>query len=178
MPGPLERHVQSPQERPNQQQAARRKLVRGVFAAPALMTVCSGSALASQSSIRCLARHVSDNTNVMPKVGSLDNWTRVQLHKAADGKFYVSGTHVASVFTTSNSVYPAVGTWLQINGAAGATVGLPTTVMPPGSTLSYPSPKYVVVRFDTAGNVTGVGLNGGTGSNVGASCWNSFKAFV
>jgi hypothetical protein len=170
--------VQSPQERPNQQQAARRKLVRGVFAAPALMTVCSGSALASQSSIRCLARHVSDNTNVMPKVGSLDNWTRVQLHKASDGKFYVSGSHVASVFTTSNNVYPAVGTWLQINGASGAKVGSPSTVIPAGSTLSYPSPKYVVVRFDTAGNVTGVGLNGGTGSNVGASCWNSFKAFV
>ena len=177
MPGPLERHVQTPQERPNQQQAARRKLVRGVFAAPALMTVCSGSALASQSSIRCLARHVSDNTNVMPKVGSLDNWTRVQLHKAADGKFYVSGSHVASVFTTSNSVYPAVGTWLQINGTAGTPVGSPSTVMPAGSTLTYATPQYVVVRFDTAGNVTGVG-KAGTGSNVGASCWNSFKAFV
>jgi hypothetical protein len=171
--------VQSPQERPNQQQAARRKLVRGVFAAPALMTVCSGSALASQSSIRCLARHVSDNTDVMPKVGSLDNWTRVQLHKASDGKFYVSGSHVASVFTTSNSVYPAVGTWLQINGTAGTPVGSPSTTMPAGSTLGYttPPPKYVVVRFDTAGNVTGVGT-AGTGSNVGASCWNSFKAFV
>jgi hypothetical protein len=171
--------VQSPQERPNQQQAARRKLVRGVFAAPALMTVCSGSALASQSSIRCLARHVSDNTNVMPKVGSLDNWTRVQLHKASDGKFYVSGSHVASVFTTSNSVYPAVGTWLQINGTAGTPVGSPSTTMPAGSTLGYttPPPKYVVVRFDTAGNVTGVGT-AGTGSNVGATCWNSFRAFV
>ena len=173
--------MQSPQERPNQQQAARRKLVRGVFAAPALMTVCSGSALASQSSIRCLARHVSDNTNVMPKVGSLDNWTRVQLHRADDGKFYVSGSHVASVFTTSNSVYPAVGTWLQIIGTAGATQGGPVgsalTVMPAGSTLTYPTPQYVVVRFDTAGNVTGVG-KAGTGSNVGASCWNSFRAFV
>ncbi len=177
--------MQSPQERPNQQQAARRKLVRGVFAAPALMTVCSGSALASQSSLRCLARHVSDNTDVMPKVGPsgspIDNWTRVQLWRASDGKFYVSGSHVASVFTTSNSVYPAVGTWLQIIGTAGATQGGPVgsalTVMPAGSTLTYPTPQYVVVRFDTAGNVTGVG-KAGTGSNVGASCWNSFRAFV
>jgi hypothetical protein len=169
--------VQSPQERPNQQQAARRKLVRGVFAAPALMTVCSGSALASQSSMRCLARHVHDNTNVTPKVGSLDNWTRVQLHRAADGKFYVSGSHVASVFTTSNSVYPAVGTWLQIDTATGAPVGSVLTTMPSGCTHANHTPKYVVVRFDTAGNVTGVGT-AGAGSNVGASCWNSFKAFV
>lgn len=169
--------MQSQQERPNQQQAARRKLVRGVFAAPALMTVCSGSALASQSSMRCLARHVHDNTNVTPKVGSLDNWTRVQLHRATDGKLYVSGSHVASVFTTSNSVYPAVGTWLEIDGTTGAPVGSALTTMPSGCTHTYATPKYVVVRFDTAGNVTGVGT-AGAGSNVGASCWNSFKAFV
>jgi len=56
-------------------------------------------------------------------------------------------------------------------------VGSPSTVMPAGSTLTYATPQYVVVRFDTAGNVTGVG-KAGTGSNVGASCWNSFKAFV
>lgn len=169
--------MQSQQERPNQQQAARRKLVRGVFAAPALMTVCSGSALASQSSLRCLAKHVHDNTNVTPKVGSLDNWTRVQLHRATDGKFYVSGTHVQSVFANSNSWYPAAGTWLQIDTATGAPVGSALTTMPSGCTHTYSTPQYVVVRFDTAGNVTGVGT-AGAGSNVGASCWNSFKAFV
>jgi len=168
---------------PTQKQAARRKLVRGVFAAPAILTVCSGNAIAAQSSLRCLATHVADGTSITPKVnGSLDSWSRVQLSKATDGKFYVSGTQVSSVFTTSNSFYPAVGTWLEINGTSGAlattgayTSANPTT--PPGATLSYSPPKYVVVRFDGAGNVTGIGT-AGIGANVGASCWTSFRALV
>ena len=176
--------MQSPVETPTQKQAARRKLVRGVFAAPALMTVCSGSAWATGSSLRCLARHVTDNTSATPKVGDLDAWTRVQLHKATDGYYYVSGTQVASVYTTSNSVYPAAGFWLKVDVTTGAvpatgaySVATPSSVTPSGATLSYTTPKYVIVRFDGAGNVKGIGT-AGTGANVGDSCWNSFKALV
>lgn len=172
--------MHSTSERPSSTPAARRKLVRGLFAAPALMTVCTGSAFANQSSLRCLARHVTDGTNITPKVGALDLWTRVQLHKATDGKYYISGSHVASVFAFSNSVYPATGTWLEIdlNGAIVAgTYGTPNTTPPSGANLGYASPKYVVVRFDNTGSVTGVGT-AGAGANVGASCWNSFKAIV
>lgn len=171
--------MQSPPESPSQPQAARRKLVRGVFAAPAILTVCSGSALASQSSLRCLATHVADNTSVTPKVGALDSWTRVQLHKATDGKYYVSGTQLSTVFPNSNGWWPNPGTWLGINATTGAvltgTYSTPQTTMPPGATLSYSPAKYVVVRFDNTGKVTGVGT-AGTGANVGQSCWNSFKA--
>ena len=176
--------MQSPVETPTQKQAARRKLVRGVFAAPALMTVCSGSAWATGSSLRCLTRHVTDNTSVTPKVGDIDTWARVQLHKATDGLYYVSGTQVAAVYTTSGSVYPATGQWMKVDATTGAvpatgaySTGTPGTTAPSGATLTYTSPKYVVVRFDTAGNVKGIGT-AGTGANVGASCWNSFKALV
>ena len=145
------------------------------------MTVCTGSAFAAQSSLRCLAQHVASNTDITPKVGGLDAWTRVQLHKTADGKYYISGTQLTTVFVNSNSFYPAMGTWLEINVTTGAVVpgiyGTPNPTMPSGATLAYTPPKYVVVRFDNTGNVTGVGT-AGTGANVGASCWNSFKAFV
>lgn len=146
------------------------------------MTVCSGSALASGSNMQCLAKHVADNTSITPKVGGLDNWTRVQLHKATDGNFYVSGSHVSSVFVNSNSFYPAVGTWLRIDATTGAVptgtpYSSPNSTQPPGATLTYTSPKYVVVRFDATGSVKGIGT-AGTGANVGASCWSSFKAFV
>lgn len=181
---PKEKKVQSPVETPTQKQAARRKLVRGVFAAPALMTVCSGSAWATGSSLRCLTRHVTDNTSATPKVGGLDSWTRVQLHKATDGFYYVSGTQVQSVYTTSNSWYPAPGSWLKVDIATGNvpatggySVATPGTVAPSGATLSYTSPQYVIVRFNATGNVTGIGT-AGTGANVGDSCWNSFKALV
>jgi hypothetical protein len=176
--------VHSPDETPTQKQAARRKLVRGVFAAPALMTVCSGSAWATGSSLRCLNRHVTDGTSVAPKVGDMDAWARIQLHRATDGLYYVSGTHVASVYNTSTSVYPATGHWLRVDVTTGAvpstgfcSTATPGTSAPSGATLGYTSPKYVVVRFDTAGNVKGIGT-AGTGANVGASCWNSFKALV
>lgn len=172
----------SPEQKQSPQQAARRKLVRGAFAVPAVMTVVSGSAVAAQSSLVCLANHVGSNTSVTPKVGSLDTYTRIQLHLATDGKYYVSGSHVSSVFNTSNSVYPALGTWLEINVDTGApaTSGgytTPNSVMPSGATLNYQNPKYVVVRFDNEGNVTGIGT-AGTGANVGASCWNSFRPNV
>lgn len=173
--------MHSPSQRPPSTPAARRKLVRGLFAAPALMTVCTGSAFAAQSSLRCLAQHVASNTSITPKVGGLDTWTRVQLHKATDGKYYVSGTQLSTVFVNSNSFYPAVGTWLEIDVTTGAVVagtyGTPNTTMPPGATLTYTGLQYVVVRFDATGSVTGVGT-AGTGANVGASCWNSFKAIV
>ena len=172
--------MNSPVESPKPNQAARRKLVRGVFAAPAIMTVCSGNAFANTSNLRCLARNVNVNTNATPKVGGLDTWTRVQLYQSGSGlsaTYHVSGTHVRSVFTQSNSVYPAVGSWLQIDGTTGAPIGSATTTTPSNPILNYSNPKYVVVRFDGAGNVTGVGTAGG-GANVGASCWNSFKDVV
>lgn len=177
---PKEKSVRTPHPTPPSQPMARRKIVRGLFAAPALMTVCTGSAFAAQSSLRCLATHVTNNTSALPKVGGLDTWTRVQLHKATDSKYYVSGSQLAAVFVNSNSVYPAVGTWLGIKAdgtVATGTYSTPQTTMPPGATLTYTSPQYVVVRFDNMGSVTGVGT-AGTGANVGASCWTSFKAIV
>ncbi len=168
--------MNSPVETPNSQLAARRKLVRGVFAAPAIMTVCSGNAFANTSNLRCLARNVTDMTNATPKVGSLDTWTRVQMHQSGS-LYYVSGSHVKSVFANSNSVYPAEGSWLQIDGTTGAPIGSATTTTPSNPILNYSNPQYVIVRFDGAGNVTGVGT-AGAGYNVGASCWNSFKDVV
>jgi hypothetical protein len=173
--------VNSPVESPKPNQAARRKLVRGVFAAPAIMTVCSGNAFANTSNLRCLARNVTDSTNATPKVGGLDTWTRVQLHQTGAGPnftYHVSGSHVRSVFTQSNSVFPAVGSWQQIDGTTGAAIGSPTTTTPSNPVLNYSNPKFAVVRFDGAGNVTGVGTAGTAGVNVGASCWNSFKDIV
>ncbi len=168
--------MNSPVESPKPNLAARRKLVRGVFAAPAIMTVCSGNAFANTSNLRCLARNVNVNTNATPKVGGLDTWTRVQLHQSGTS-YYVSGTHVSSVFVNSNSVYPAVGSWLQIDGTTGAAIGSVTTTTPSNPMLNYTNPQYVVVRFDALGQVTGVGM-AGNGANVGASCWNSFKEVV
>lgn len=182
--------MNSPVESPKPNLAARRKLVRGVFAAPAIMTVCSGSAFANTSNLRCLKHDTTVAlTNATPKVwGGLDTWTRVQLFEAADGKYYVSGTHVQSIFQQSNGHFPGLGNWLWIDPVTGAIGGTgpialndyrtPYNVEPPNyPRLDRANPKYVIVRFDQTGSVTGVGT-AGTGYNVGASCWNSFKDVV
>ena len=47
-----------------------------------------GSALANQSSLRCLNTHVTDNTNAMPKVGDMDNWVRVTMGTPAEMRLF------------------------------------------------------------------------------------------
>lgn len=61
--------------------SARRRLIRGALSAPALMTVCSGSAFAVASNMRCLA-----NANTLPAPApwgttTPDTYLRVQLYK-------------------------------------------------------------------------------------------------
>ena len=60
--------------------AARRRLIRGALSAPALMTVCSGSAFAAASNMRCLAN--AANATTAPADwgrGTPDTFLRVQL---------------------------------------------------------------------------------------------------
>ncbi len=60
--------------------AARRKLIRGAFAAPALMTVCSGSAFAVASHLRCLENAQNSPTPPAPWGSDvIDGYSRVQL---------------------------------------------------------------------------------------------------
>lgn len=59
----------------------RRRLLRGAIAAPALMTVCSGSALANASSLRCLtnAQTIPLPPNVPVGSTTTDGYVRVRL---------------------------------------------------------------------------------------------------
>ena len=61
---------------------ARRRLLRGTFAAPAVMTLCSASALAAASNRRCIANQVGYADSALkypPASASTDTWIRVQL---------------------------------------------------------------------------------------------------
>ncbi len=64
------------------QVSARRRLIRGALTAPALMTVCSGSAFAAASNLRCLAN--AANATTPPSTwgsSSPDTFLRVRLYK-------------------------------------------------------------------------------------------------
>ena len=161
---------------PVQKQAARRRLVRGVFAAPAIMTVCSGSAFAAGSSLRCLSNQVNSSTTTKT-VGvseSLDTWLRVQLQRTGSGTtdmpyiYYVSGADLGIWKLPSNSVYLVSNQWQLFNptsNTAGAKVNAPSGPVPGN--------KYAALQFDAKGNVVGVGVNASGTSAMPGTCWSS-----
>ncbi len=165
--------MNSPDDLPSLQRAARRKLVRGVFAAPAIMTVCSGSALATTSSMRCLSNQVTGNPMTLPVSNALDNYCRVRLWETGTSPsvaYWIKGADLQVYKRTNNTVYISSTDWQQFNittNQTGATQGAA-----PVSCIQ--SSKYAVVRFNAAGNVVGVGATPTGSSAVAGTCWASF----
>ena len=159
------------EQQPNPTHTARRKLVRGVFAAPALLTVYSGSALATGSAKRCLTNQTNSPTMVGVS-GSLDNYLRVQLRQTGTTtiSYWVRGSDLQIYKKPSNSVYIGNSQWQPFNitnNTAGALQGSG----PGGDTAA---PKYAALRFDANGNLKGVGGSGTNQSALSGTCWQSF----
>ena len=169
--------MQNPVESPSPKQIARRKLVRGVFAAPAIMTVCSGSAFAASSSLRCLSNQVTNNPTTMPVTSGLDSWLRVQLWSTGAGTkskpylYYVSGADLQTWKRPSTTVYLGSSEWQSFNvsnNSAGGKVGAPSGCVR--------CPQYAAIRFDANGNVVGVGTGAAGSTALPGTCWTSFAA--
>lgn len=157
---------------------ARRRLLRGSFSAPAVLTLTSGSALAAQSAT-CLARVVASDgqdgsTAGLANSTSLDSLMRVRLRKRTSNNVH---------FVAKSDLGQPVATTLWPDGTAWKRFGVD-----PGNLTRYnklygddemgaiPSNSqtdlYVALRFDVHGNIVGMGLSG-TGSVVSGSCWTS-----
>ena len=197
-PLPTETFMDHPDLPNPQPPSARRRLIRGVLSAPALMTVCSGSAFAQASNMRCLAN--AANATTPPAdwgKDAPDKFLRVRLFKVTtrqcDNKnvcnadvhtHYIKGADL-SMYKRSATM-PNNTQYLQINAANYTTATSP--VNPPPATSKngndtttivsqdYDS-KYVAVRFDSTGMIVGVGVPSsvGQGGMVGTSCWASFS---
>ena len=163
--------MQSPVHSPTPQQAARRKLVRGVFAAPAIMTVCTGSAFAAASNLQCITNQVNNNPTTVPVAAGLDTWLRVRLRQkgSAPVVYYVSGADIQIYKRTTNTVYLSSTQWQLFNLGTNTTSG-GAIADPVGTSLSN---SYAAVRFDAAGNVVGVGTGSTGTSALPGTCWNS-----
>ena len=179
--------------------AARRRLIRGALSAPALMTVCSGSAFAQASNMRCLANAAAATTPPAAwGTNSADAFLRVRLYMVTTRRcndttsaceadvqtHYIKGADL-SMYTRSSAM-PSNLQYLKIDPVTYTTVGSP--ISPPispsinnGHTTTIVSEayvnQYVAVRFDSTGMIVGVGVpgTGGQGGMVGASCWASFR---
>lgn len=155
---------------------ARRKLLRGSFAAPAVLTMASGSALAATSAT-CLAKATaSPSTADLAQGTPSDTFLRVRLLVRPNGVHLVTRASFGSV-SVSTSFWGSTTLWQRVsvsnsnpNGPKNQTYGNEmTTAVPANATASN---YWIALRFDAAGNIVGLG-DSGTGSVVGTSCWTS-----
>ena len=155
-------------ETPSPRHSARRKLIRGVFAAPAVLTVASGSAFAAASNLRCISQ------TTFPPVtttAGADTFYRLQVKQIAS-KTYVLGSDIAKDIRDKVSVYMTTTQMHEFNVALNQTVGMPLAA------ASTPTPQtqasFAAIRFSPTGAVIGVGSAGAPGGAASGSCWNSF----
>lgn len=158
--------------------SARRRLIRGVFAAPAALTLCSGSAFAAASNQRCVANQVEVGKARFPGVlgpsDPADTWVRVSVWKHQNGQsapnFLVSGTDVVALRGTKLPIntFLTTGQWWDINASKLFTVNgqAPAT-----------TGESVALRVDAAGDIVGIsdGMTVAGTSAVAKSCWTSFS---
>jgi hypothetical protein len=154
---------------------ARRRLIRGAFAAPAALTLCSGSAIAAtSSSLRALNNQLLNaETRADPTPGS---WIRVQVYSSTPGSgggnaiYVVNAVHVRCFGIVSANFLPSTAAW--------ATVSDSKPYYPDVNRrqeFAIPT-QYVALRFDGNGEIIGVsnGTTGIGGTAVTRSAWTSF----
>lgn len=177
---------------PEAQRSARRRLVRGVFAAPAVLALYSGSAAAMASNLRCVNNQVDAGRRAFPPPRpTADQYVRVQLWSLTDSsstpptvRWFLRGNDLQALTMGRSTVYNTFlqpGEWWEFDPAAEALVGTsPTTGDPSPGALAH-NGAYVAVRINAdAGGAGIVGVvdathrNALSGSAVSGLCWASF----
>lgn len=162
---------------------ARRRLLRGTFAAPAVLTLVSGSALAA-TSLSCVAKRNLNPVNAGPDPAG-NVWIRVPVwekRNLSNGKYarFVSGSDIASLLPPGGT-YLGVGTWqciLTTFPSNAFILGSIYTTSEADMIRSFPMLKvanlYVAVRVNELGKVVGVEPYSSSSSALSVSCWTSF----
>ena len=156
---------------------ARRRLIRGAFGVPAVLTVASGS-VAAASNVNCIAKTLSfPPVHQGPNPPTTDTIIRIRVYLDATPNLrYVRGQDVPAAYMASAApgFMSSTQVW-RFNVAQNQTVGSPSST-PSASSLTAIN-RWAALRFDNNGALVGVG-DGGSGGPAGyavtASCWNSF----
>jgi hypothetical protein len=177
--------------------SARRKLIRGVFATPALLAVQSGGAN-SASSINACLRQQNLHPRTEPVAASADTYFRYQLLafvrvanpsstwplgsiRTADG-YWISGAELTPFVRAGQIPFLGPGSWQKFDPTPGVNALVAGSVRASTPTTSAGTPSnwslqkvasFVALRVNTSGAIVGAGASG-TGSAVGTSCWSSF----
>ena len=150
----------------------RRRLVRGAFSAPALLTLCSGSALAA-ASLTCRSKAIADQATIpaTANVPATGNWLRVPAYKKANGKYYIFGNDVCNLATTlGGSSYLTRTQWQNVSLSPFNIVEAGTFTTLPGLQTG----EYVAVKINAAGRIVGFsGSNVSSAAMMSMGCWSS-----
>ncbi len=174
---------------PEAQRSARRRLVRGAFAAPAVLALYSGSAAAMASNLRCVNNQVGAGRKVFPApVSTQDRFVRVRLwslRRNDQVRWFLSGNDLQALTmnrSTVGNTFLRPGEWWRFDPATQLLVDSKLTAEPRWSsqhqgTLARDG-QWVAVRIDAssqgAGIVGVVDKSNYTGSAVSGLCWASF----
>lgn len=162
--------------------AARRRLVRGVFAAPAALTLCSGSVYAAASNQQCLANAAAHPVDA--PANPADTWVRVEVRKLSSyskTSTWVSGADL-KLLQASDTAPPYLSTtqWQCLNSDMTDYVAkrVYDTTPKKGTATPQPTGQYVAVRVDASGKIIGVqGIEAG-GTAMARSCWTSINVLA
>lgn len=173
---PRESAVNEPSQKPSPTQASRRKLVRGVFSVPAVLTLTTGRPAAA-TSLTCVQRQQTHDP--IPWNDNKPGLVRVPYFKKEhETKYYIRCADVhakkigTGVVSGSLELGPS-GMWQRVvRDGTTMPAKLGTEVV---SSVSVEAGEkgYLMIRYDSNGNITGIG-KGGTGTGIGTSCLMSF----
>jgi hypothetical protein len=129
--------------------SARRRLIRGAFAAPTALTLYSGNVFATSSNLRALANQHRDAQWPVAEANPSDTWIRVEVFKVGE-------TGVEVVKRDEVLMQPGCGVDLEFvfdkNGLARAD-GLSDPI-PEGQLAT--AEKFAALRYDKDGYIVGV----------------------
>ena len=178
--------------------SARRRLVRGAFAAPVALTLQSGSAFAAASAT-CVARQVTNPVRTAATATD-GTWLRVSVYKLTpqsgggptpveNSSLWVSGTEILTYAKRANN-FIRDGQWYCTFRQSAATVivgasevavnvgdilsvkptsrGTGDSTSLPAEALPITPSQMIALRFNEHGDIIGI-VGVGTNSNVGSA---------
>ncbi len=154
--------------------SARRRLLRGVFSAPAALALYSGGAIAAASNQRCLAS-LQESPVPLPAVSDTNvTYVRIGLYKrTSNGKYFVRGSDLQKFDLAGYDGWPSSD---QVRRFNIDTQEFERDSKSPPLDLAVTPTKWAALRIDGNGTVVGVGNSGlSGGSAIYHSCWTSFK---
>jgi hypothetical protein len=173
--------------------SARRRLIKGSFAAPAALTLFSGGAMAATSTGACMARSAASEADpqdfVTSQPSTTTGWLRVQASSFLPNgsnktpSYWVSHADIVAVANVAGlksgikNNWIVAGKFLCVESGTGASAGTIYNSPVSGMNGVYASvSRWYSVLVDASGQIIGIGTyNAGyTGNSVSQSCWTSF----